>query len=251
MELWRRDGGAMPKAGGLVMRTDGFRPGAAEEYATAARSLAGRMLRLHRRGDVFAAGYPALNRLFTFVQWRLSRMCRMRANEADPEKCSRLSEMENELADRLDRTNPEWLRVQERMEWIGRQDGMRLTPQEGLKLGLERADFKLATAYARRILTLDPDDVKANFAMGMSCLAERQYGRAEYFLKRAREKNPDEPAILNNLAVVLLRLDRFAEAETNAVRALKAFPTSPEIKETLRRIRQELGRDGRVPPAEK
>jgi Flp pilus assembly protein TadD len=123
---------------------------------------------------------------------------------------------------------------------------MRLTPQEGLKLGLERADFKLATAYARHILNLDPDDVKANFAMGMSLFLAREYGRAEKHLRKCLDRAPREPAVLNNLAIVQLRLGRYAEAETNAVKALEILPESTEIKTTLRHIRSAAGGERRT-----
>jgi tetratricopeptide (TPR) repeat protein len=183
------------------------------------------------------AGYPELNKFFLFGQWRLSRMCRMRANEADGRKDAQASEKEHDLADRLDRFNPEWQKIQERMDWIGRQDGMRLTPREGLKLGLERADFRLARSYARKVIVSDENDVQANFALGMGYFTEKQYGRAEAHLKKCLIKAPNEPAVLNNLAIVQLRLGRYAEAETNAVRALERFPDSSEIKTTLRHIR--------------
>ena len=237
LELWRRNNLPMPEAGGLVSRTAGFPGGKSESYAESARSIAERILRLYANGDPMDAGYPELNSLFLFGQWRLSRMCRMRANEADGRKDAKASEMEHSLADRLDRFNPEWQKVQERMDWIGKQDGMRLTPREGLKLGLERADFRLARSYARKVIVSDADDVQANFALGMGYFTEKQYGRAEMHLRKCLVRAPNEPAVLNNLAIVLLRLGRFDEAETNAVRALERLPNSSEIKTTLRHIR--------------
>jgi Flp pilus assembly protein TadD len=123
------------------------------------------------------------------------------------------------------------------MDWIGTQRGMRLTPREGLNLGLKRADFKLARSYARQVLASDDTDLAANFALGMGYFTEKQYGRAETHLKKCLVKAPQEPAVLNNLAIVLLRLERFDEAETNAVKALDLLPDSPEIKTTLRHIR--------------
>ena len=237
LELWRRNNLPMPEAGGLVSRTAGFPDGMSVSYAESACSLAGRILRLYEEADPMEAGYPELNRFFLFGQWRLSRMCRMRANAADGRNDSKASELENSLADRLDKCNPEWQKVQDRMDWIGKQHGMRLTPREGLKLGLERADFRLARSYARKVLVADENDVQANFALGMGYFTEKQYGRAEVHLKKCLRKAPNEPAVLNNLAIVQLRLGRYAEAETNAVRALERFPVSSEIKTTLRHIR--------------
>jgi tetratricopeptide (TPR) repeat protein len=236
-ELWRTNSKDMPKAGGFVMRPGGFPEGAAEKGASEARKLAARILRLRKQLEENAAERSELGRMLSFGQWRLSRMCRMRANEAERAGRGRLAEMENELAQRLDEANPEWRKVQERMSWLGRQDGMRLTASEGLRLGLERADFRLARTYARSILESKPDDVKANFAMGMSFLLEKQYAQAEKHLAKCLEKSPNEPAILNNLAIVQLRRGNYAQAETNALRALKLYPDSSEIKTTLRHIR--------------
>jgi Flp pilus assembly protein TadD len=72
----------------------------------------------------------------------------------------------------------------------------------------------------------------------MRCLEEHKFRLAEGHLKQALLRAPEEPAILNNLAVVLIRLNRFDEAETNAVKALKILPNSSEIKETLHRIKE-------------
>ena len=237
LELWRSNQLPVPKAGGLVSRTAGFPEGAAERYAERARGLAERILALYENGSPLEDGYPELNRFFLFGQWRLSRLCRLRANEADARADSAASAREHELADRLDKRNVEWQRVQEKMDWIGTQRGMRLTPREGLNLGLKRADFKLARSYARQVLASDDTDLAANFALGMGYFTEKQYGRAETHLKKCLVKAPQEPAVLNNLAIVLLRLERFDEAETNAVKALALLPDSPEIKTTLRHIR--------------
>ena len=237
LELWRDNRLPVPEAGGLVSRTAGFPAGAAEKYAARARALAERILQLYDDCNPLEGGYPELNRLFLFGQWRLSRMCRLRANEADGRRDSEASMREHDLADRLDARNPEWNRVREKMDWIGTQRGMRLTPREGLKLGLERADFKLARSYARQVLASDETDVPANFALGMGFFIEKHYGRAEMHLKKCLVKAPDEPAVLNNLAIVQLRLGRFDEAETNALKALKYLPSSSEIKTTIRHIR--------------
>ena len=88
------------------------------------------------------------------------------------------------------------------------------------------------------MLVSDPENTRANFAMGMAYFVDEQYGRAEVFLKRALVKSPNEPAALNNLAIAQLRLGKLAEAETNVTKALKAYPDSLEIKKTLQKIRE-------------
>ena len=96
----------------------------------------------------------------------------------------------------------------------------------------------MASSYAKKVIVQDENDISANFALGMDYFMNHRYDKAEEYLKRALINAPKEPAILNNLAVVLIRLDRYDEAETNAVKALEILPNSQEIQETLRRIRE-------------
>ncbi|MBR1589257.1 MAG: tetratricopeptide repeat protein, partial [Kiritimatiellae bacterium] len=113
-----------------------------------------------------------------------------------------------------------------------------LTPREGLVIGLARADFALAGRYAAPILAADPDDPRANFAMGMMYYTGGHYARAEKHLLRCLVRRPDDAAVLNNLALAQLNAGRLAEAETNAARAMARLPDSPEIRKTMRRIEE-------------
>jgi tetratricopeptide (TPR) repeat protein len=238
MELWQRNQFDLPAAGGFVARTAGFPEGEAERGIESAFDLAGKIENLYAKSDPAGKGYPSLNKMFLFGQWRLARMCRLRANAADAKKDWKLSEKESSLADRLDRLNPEWRKVSDKMSWIGRNSSMHLTPREGLKLGLARADFRMASSYAKRVLATDPDDMNANFALGMEFFTAKLYEKAEKHLKKCLVRAPGEPAVLNNLAVVQLRLGKLAEAEKNAEKAISLFPDSHEIKATLRHIKE-------------
>lgn len=82
----------------------------------------------------------------------------------------------------------------------------------------------MARTYAQQVLVSNPDDSAANFAIGMGYFVEEQYGRAEIYLRRSLASRPDEPAALNNLAIALMRQGRYAEAETNALHALRVMP---------------------------
>ena len=104
------------------------------------------------------------------------------------------------------------------------------------------ADFRLARTFAQQVLVSDPENSSANFAMGMAYFVEEQYGRAEIYLKRCLAKSPNEPAALNNLAITQVHLGRLAEAETNATKALEAYPSSKEVKETYDHIRKLQGK---------
>ena len=241
-ELWRHDKLPMPACGGLVARTAGFAPGEAARGRDEALALADRILSLYANGDPMGTANQALKAMFTFVQWRIARMCRMRADAADKAGDTTLALQESKQADDLDDKNESYSRIRRQMDWIGQQKGMRLTPREGLRIGLGRADFRLAKTFAQQVLVSDPENLSANFAMGMSYFIDEQYGRAEIYLKRCLARNPNEPAVLNNLAIVQMRMGKLAEAETNATKALEIYPKSSEIKKTFEHIRQKSGK---------
>ena len=236
-ELWRHDKLPMPPCGGLVARTAGFAPGAADDARQKAIALADRILSLYGRCDPMAIANRELKSMFVFLQWRLARMCGLRADEADRAHDMSRAMEESERADRLDAKNASYRRIRQQMDWVGQRRGMQLTPREGLKIGLDRADFRMARTFAQQILVSDPYNTAANFAMGMGYFMEEQYGRAEVFLKRCLVNRPDEPAVLNNLAIAQLRQGKLGEAETNAAHALKVRPNAIEIRQTFDHIR--------------
>ena len=240
-ELWRHDKLPMPPCGGLVARTAGFAEDVAAKGRTAALSLADRILTVYETGNPMGIANHRLKSMFMFLQWRIARMARMRADAADKAGDLPLAMSESELADKLDSKNEAYGRIRRQMDWVGQQKGMRLTPREGLQIGLNRADFRLAKTFAQQVLVADPENTQANFAMGMSYFVDEQYGRAEAYLKRCLAKNPDEPAALNNLAIAQLRQGKLAEAETNAAKALRLYPSSPEVKKTFEHIRRKNG----------
>ena len=181
--------------------------------------------------------------MFTVVEWRLSRMCRERADVADRADRADEAMRETAMAEALDDRNAAYARVRDLMEWAELSEDLRLTPRENLVKSLKRGDFRLARVYAARLLRANPDDSSANFAMGMSYFVEEKYNRAEAYLKRSLAARPDEPAALNNLAIVQTKLGKYAEAETNAVKALKHLPGSKEVDSTLRYVRKLLGKE--------
>jgi Flp pilus assembly protein TadD len=161
-------------------------------------------------------------------------MCRIRAMLPGCPDAQR----QIDIANRLDNLNPEWRKVMEKMDVLGKYNAERLTAREGLKLGLDRADFRLAREYAKFVLATNPDDVLANFALGMAALFEKRYDSAEVHFKRCLMRDGDEPAILNNLAIVYFKMGRYAEAETNALKAVELLPRSARVKKPLEDIRE-------------
>lgn len=236
-ELWGKERGSKFQTGGFVARTVFRSEETVAEGIESAYGIAERIIDLYSRKDFDGYGYPELNRLFVFVQWRLARMCMMRADEADRSKDAQRARKDRELAEALNSLNPEWRKIQKKIDGMIESRGVHLTPREGLNLGLRRADFRIAGHYARQVLAESPGDMQANFALGMRFFIEKNYGEAEEHLRKALAVAPKEPAVLNNLAVVQLRLGHLDEAETNAVKAHALLPASKEIRETLKHIR--------------
>ena len=239
-ELWRRDGRPMPECSGLVARPAGFAPGEAERGAAAGRALAKRLLALYGDGNPDAVADHVLRDAFLFAQWRLAVIARHRANAYDGRGETALAMEETRIADALDKKNAALARIRDTMAWASRRRLERMTPQEGLRLGLARTDFAFARTFALRVLETSPDDPAANFALGMDFFVQRQYARAQAYLERCLERRPNDPAVLNNLAQCRLRQGDPKGALPYAERAQEILPDAPEIKRTLERIREAM-----------
>ena len=239
-ELWRRDGRPMPECSGLVARPAGFAPGEAERGAVAARELAKRILALYEDDDPDGIPDRTLRDAFLFAQWRLAVLARHRANAYDEGRKAALAMEDTRLAEDLDSKNGALDRIRATMAWASRRKLERMTPMEGLRLGLSQANFALARVFALRVLDVSPDDPHANFALGMDYFVQKQYTRAQAYLERCRKSRPDDPAVLNNLAQCRLRLGDPTGALPYAERAKEILPDSPEIKRTIERIKSAL-----------
>lgn len=239
-ELWRRDSRPMPECSGLVARPEGLSPEEAARGAAAGRALAGRVLALYARHNPGAVVDRSIKDAFLFTQWRLAVLARHRANAYDERGEKALAMEETRLADELDKKNGALARIRATMAWASRKKLERMTPQEGLKIGLSRADFALARIFALQVLDVSPDDPAANFALGMDYFVQKQYSRAEAYLARCLERRPNDPAVLNNLAQCRLRQGDPKGALPYATRALELLPDSPEVKRTKERIDAEL-----------
>lgn len=240
-ELWRHDKLPMPVCGGFVAYPSAdIAKDVIARGVTAATNLAHRIVELYDDGEPMSTDDVGLRQRFLFMQWRLARMCRMRADAADIAGRKAEAMAETTLANSLDARNDAYNRLKRQMDWVGMQRGARLTLREGLKIGLDRADFRLARTYAQQVLASDPQNSAANFAIGMGYFVEEQYARAEEYLKRSLEKNPEEAAALNNLAIALMRQGKYNEAETNAMLAARALPKSQAVRKTIMAIHEKM-----------
>ena len=238
-EVWKRNGLELPACSGVLARPIGM---SAEDCAAGVertkKGLADRILAFYTGKGIPKSAGKRINELFLFVQWRIARLARMRAERADRAGQTEAAMKDVKLSDELDHNNASLKRILTSMEEVRSRTLKAVTPREGLQLALVRADFALARRYAEPILEAIPDDPNANFAMGMSYYVQKQYARAEEYLKRCLVKNPKEPAVWNNLAMVMLYTQRYDEAEEHAKRALELIPESAEVKDTLKQIRE-------------
>lgn len=244
-ETWKHDAKAAPTPLGLVAR-GGDVPKAEQERARhAAHELANRVLAFYfdphgnpRRNITKDA---ALRFLLEGMQWRLARLALRRSAAFEAGAAPRDAVAESELAKKLDDANVSFQALRERIDAKQRtEEGLVLTPREGLSVSLKRRDFILARRYAMQILSGEPDDPYANYAMGMSYMVEESWAQAARFLERVLKHKPEDPAILNNIAVAKWKDRKFEEALKWCERAAKANPNGKDVQSNLVRIRQDL-----------
>ena len=237
-ELWKRNGLELPVCSGVLARPIGMSDEDCAAGVDRAKSLADRILAVYADGGIPKSAGVRVRELFLFIQWRIARLARMRAERADRAGKTEVAMKDVKLSDDLDHNNASLKRILDGMEKARARTLKAVTPREGLQLALVRADFALARRYAEPILEAVPEDPNANFAMGMSYYVQKQYARSEEFLKRCLVKNAKEPAVWNNLAMIMLKTGRLDEAEQHAKKALELIPDSAEVKDTLKQIRE-------------
>ena len=217
-EFWKRERRPLPRASGLVARETGFSDAAVERGVARAKELSKRMLAIAPKVES-ADPSPALASAFSAIAWRLSRFARLREDR--------------ELADELDLSNSALKKMLSVIEYERMRTFMQLTPREGLRLALRRADFAEARRYSLVVLHNDEDDPEANFAAGMHALVNKNMHDAEMYLRRCLKRRPNEPAVLNNLSILCRKQRRWKEAEDFARKAMEILPGAPEVRQTL------------------
>ena len=246
LELWKRQGRTMPTCAGLLARTTGLDAETVARGRERAWALAERILALRRANPKLkGCADRLLADIFLYVQWRVAWFCHRRSELADYANELELSVREEKLGSDLDEANPALSHMNRKADSLAAWQTGRLMPREGLRIGLGRLDFVMARHYAQKVLQTDPDYTPANFAMGMGYLKEEQYNKAASYLRRCVEKDPDDIAAWNNLAVVYQRqgvLDEALAAVERALEAAKALKT-PEVRE---RALKDVGRTHRA-----
>ena len=238
-ELWRRSGGMYPATSGTLARVN-MEPEVVATGVKVTRILMDNILKFYDGGEVSSYAGRQVRDLFLFMQWRLSRLARIRAEIADHADNAKVAMEESEYANKLDEKNESLQKLITNVSQASQTMMRQMTPREGLQFALVRANFQLARHYAKPILEADPDNSDANFGMGMSFFEEGQFARAEEFLARCLKRNENEPAVWNNLAVIKMKLGRFEEAKRDAQKALALIPDSIEVKDTIREIEKAI-----------
>ena len=237
-ELWRGKREVPRSLGTVSVLADAPALRREEALVARARDLGEGIVALYKAGEPDAVGTPLMQECFRNVQWRLSRLAGFRAEQAGERRWGPEAAAEQRLADRLRELNSAYRELDERQGRLGESGGLVLTPREGLRFALDHANFRLASLYGEVVLKSDPAHPEANFACGMDRFLARDFSRAEPYLRRCLELRPHDPAVLNNLAVVMLRLCRYDEAARYAAEAQSLLPNSTQIQRTVEAIRK-------------
>ena len=237
-ELWKRDGKELPPCSGVLSRPAGMSEEDRLRGVESATEIADRILELHLEGGPSKSAGARVNMLFNIVQWRISRLARMRAEREDRAGNTNLAMKDVNLSDRLDHANASLNRILQDEEKNKERTLRSVTPRESLQMALARADFTMAQRFAEPILQSDPDDPNANFGVGMNYYRLKQWARAEEYLRKCLIRKPREPAVWNNLAMICMYTERYDEGLKLAQKALELIPESAEVKDTIKQIKE-------------
>ena len=218
-EFWRRARKPLPPQSGMVARTKGIDDAETSRGIKAATAIARRIIYIAKNHPHMAIS-EELRDAVSAVSWRISRFARMRDDET--------------LANELDEWNDAVKHLMRLVDYERMRTFMQLTPYEGLRLALRRADFNEARRYAQTVLQIDPEDAEANFGTGMAFLMEEKFKDAEFYLERTLKARPDEPAVLNNLSIIYRKTNRLDKSLELVKKAHELMPANEEIKRTLK-----------------
>lgn len=240
-EALKRCRDEFPRPAGLAMRmavnpNDGIAFDAADDATV---DFSKQALEVAAQPGGALAGFDrTIAEKFDFMLWRLARMAEQRALAAARRDDAQSMAVQRDMSRVLDKANISARILDNKLERLRPAEGVVLTPREGLWVSLKRADFELARRYAVMVLRTEPEDIDANFALGMWALESREYMGAVRHLQVVLRQKPNEPTVLNNLALAYYRQNFFTEAIEYAERAVKLMPSSEELKRNLANIRK-------------
>ena len=238
-----------PVASGLIARTAAADTNDCARGIAAARALGQRVLAIAEHGHPDDIDDERIRNLFRFVQWRLAMMCHIRNDLAGAKHWTESDRLDEELARRLDDANPVLAELRVRFGLDTEAAAVRISPDEMMRLGLDRADFRISTGFAESKLITRPEDVEANFAVAMNHLVRRRYREAIVHFQRVVAARPHEVAALSDLGLCFARTGDLVRAIEMAERACREAPDDLRLKRNLQEYRERLQQRERPLPA--
>lgn len=243
-EMLKRKGIPVSPSGfsGVLYRHAGMSDSTRMKGVEAAEKLAERILDLQKANAIDSLKDEEMREKVLHVQWRIARIAILRADQEQRAGMVEQSSRSRRIAEKLDECNSTLKKIKAKLEAKRKSamDGM--SPREQLRLALRMADFESAREPAARVLEGDPDDVNANFALGMWHYQNKRWNDAATHLLRCKDKNPGDAAVWNNLAQIYMQLGKLDVAIQYARQALVLLPSSAEIKDTINQIEQAADR---------
>lgn len=147
--------------------------------------------------------------------------------------------------DRLDRglikVAGKWISPEERAELAGQTDNLIAQAQKLLKENRQRD----AEPLIRQALDIDPTSENANYLNGVLLYRQDKLHPARKSFEAVLESNPDHPASLNNLGVILFQQNQVIGAMAFYDRAMVAMPRNKEILNNVTEALQGLTESNR------
>ncbi len=248
-ELWTdKDKKVPPPCSGVLARPGGMQEADRLRGVDVATALADRISNIRNEGKISEGAGVRVKELFSFVQWRISRIARIRAIREDRAGNIELAKEYTALSDRLDAQNETYQRIMRDVKARRDRTLGAVSPGETLQQALVRADFIQALYPAEQILKEYPDDPNANFAVGMSYFTQNQWTRSEDYLRKCLIRKPNEPAVLNNLAMICLYTGRYNEGLKLANKALARMVEKGrdphDVEDTIKSLKEKLAEEG-------
>jgi S1-C subfamily serine protease len=172
-------------------------------------------------------------------------------SELTPRQQEKIAERQKIWQSRIDRKlvrlGTEWVTLTEAKSVAKSADVLTLEAFEKIKAG----DYKKARDLFEKATKQDPSGVRADYFIGMLCspnLWNYAYGAEKHF-DRARNRDPENVSIANNLAISKLKMGKYGDAVDLWSAALRIAPTAPEVVNNLGRFLKEDAA-GRIPASE-
>ncbi len=120
-EIWKRVGKELPLCSGVLARTDKMPEEDRQRGIEVARRLGERVLELHKENLIDTMPDGGLKNKLLMIQWRISRIARMRAEREERMGHLKLALKDVELSERLDARNAGLKKILQDMEKARKQ----------------------------------------------------------------------------------------------------------------------------------